>query len=223
MTTTSDTTQKAKATASATADESRHLGHVAGEEAGNVAGEALTQARNLADEAKGQLTEQSRTQRDRLVGTMRTFSDDLQQMASSESAPSGFAADLMRQAAERTRQLVERIDGREPSDMLEDVRGFARRRPGTFLLGALAAGIVAGRVARGAKDGSSSSSTTGTYQQTGPAYDTTQAGSAFDEPGITTGTTTVVGSTAPLPTTSGTVGVEGSGQGTYGDPATGSL
>ena len=192
MTTTtgSETQGTVGATASAAADESKHVGHVAGQEIGNVADEAMSQARTLAEEAKGQLTDHSRVQRDRLVETMRTFSGDLDSMARGESPSSGLAADLVRQAAERTRQVCGRLEGREPSEILDDVRSFARRRPGTFLLGALAAGIVAGRMARGAKDGSGgTTSDTGQVRET-PAYDATRAnpahngaetGSAYDQ------------------------------------------
>jgi hypothetical protein len=194
-----------------------------------VAGESLNQARHLADEAKGQLIEQSRVQRDRLVDTMRTFSGDLDRMASGESPSSGLASDLVRQAAERTRELCARLEGREPAQVLDDVRGFARRRPGTFLLGSLVAGVVAGRLLRGAKDGSGT--TAGSHAQTGPAYDASHAGSALD--GETTGTDTPVATApgaapdqgtewkAPQPVT-GPLEVDEPGQGAYRDSGTGS-
>ncbi len=65
---------------------------------------------------------------------------------------SGLAADVAHQVAERARSLSRHLDGREPSELLDDVRRFARQRPGTFLLGALAAGVIVGRLARGTKD-----------------------------------------------------------------------
>jgi len=65
----------------------------------------------------------------------------------------GLAADVAREVAERARSLGSRLDGREPGELLEDVRDFARRRPGMFLLGALAAGMVAGRLVKGATEG----------------------------------------------------------------------
>jgi len=105
------------------------------------------------------------------------------------------------------------------------VRGFARRRPGTFLLGALAAGIVAGRLARGAKDGSSSStSPSQSDTHVGPAYDATQASSAFDAPGTTplATPTAVVETSAPQPVT-GVLEVEETPRTGYGDSGPGSL
>src|SRR4051794_9887559 len=89
------------------------------------------------------------------------------------SGTQGLAALAPRLVSERARQISTSIEGREPQEVLEDVRSFARRRPGTFLLGALAAGVLAGRLLRGAKDANG----TPDLQQTpaGPAYDPLQA------------------------------------------------
>lgn len=146
---TGDTKEQAKQAASTAAAEGKHMTSVAGDEAQKVAAEARQQTQALLDEARNQLEEQSRTQRDRLVHTLGTLGHDLDRM--SGQADSGLASDLVQQAAQRVRDISSRIDGREPRELLDDVRSFARRRPGTFLLGALAAGVVAGRVARGAQ------------------------------------------------------------------------
>jgi hypothetical protein len=172
MTTTSETGSKAQTTASTAADEGRRVGQVTGEEVTNVAGEAAAQVRNLADEARTQVEEQSRSQRDRFVSTLSTFSDDLDSMSREGSGTSGLAADVVRMVSDRARQLSSRIEGREPQEMLEDVRSFARRRPGTFLLGSLAAGGLAGRLLRGAKEAGNTSG--GQRAASGPAYDPVQ-------------------------------------------------
>jgi hypothetical protein len=164
MTSTSDTKEQVQQTASTAADEGKHVAAVVGEEAQNVAGQAKDQVRELMDETLEQVNDQSRTQLGRLVGTLRSVSTDLESMAS--SADSGLATQLTQQVADRTRSLSNHLDGREPSEVLDDVRQLARRRPGLFLLGALGAGVVVGRLARGAKQAhspdSSSPSTTGT-------------------------------------------------------------
>ncbi|MCY7395312.1 MAG: hypothetical protein LH468_04005 [Nocardioides sp.] len=165
MTTTPSTQDQAQQAAGIAADEGRHVAGVASDEAATVAAEAKSQARGLMHDARTQVDDQTRTQRDRLVGTLHTVSDDLDSMASQGAGP-GLAGDLARQAAERTRALGQHLDGREPTEILQDVRRFARERPGTFLLGALAAGVVVGRLARGAKDGASTS--TGPTTVTGP-------------------------------------------------------
>lgn len=163
---TGDTKEQAKQAAGTAAAEGKHVTAVAGEEAQRVAAEARQQTQALLDEARNQLEEQSRTQRDRLVQTLGTLGQDLDRM--SEQADSGLAFDLVQQAAQRVRDISSRIDGREPRELLDDVRTFARRRPGTFLLGALAAGVVAGRVARGAQKAQSAGG-----GSTGPATSAT--------------------------------------------------
>jgi uncharacterized protein YjbJ (UPF0337 family) len=178
MTTTPSTKERAQETASTAADQSKHVAGVAKDEARHVADEAKLQARGLMNDAMTQVNEQSRSQRDRLVGTLQTVSDDLEQMAS-QGGRSGMATDLARQIAGKTRDLSTHLDGREPSDLLDDVRDFARRRPGMFLAGALAAGVIAGRLARGAKE-SQSDSGTGTAGMTRSPYD-----SPYDAPGGT--------------------------------------
>ena len=153
MTSTQDTKEQAQQTATTAADEGKHVAGVVGDEVQNVAGQAKDQARGLIDDAFGQIDEQSRTQRDRLVDTLKSVSSDLEGMAA--SGDSGLAAQIAQQAAQRARGLSTHLDGREPADLLEDVRQFARRRPGVFLVGALCAGVVVGRLARGAKQTSS--------------------------------------------------------------------
>jgi hypothetical protein len=152
-----DQAQQAAGTA---ADEGKHVAGVARDEAQRVASEAKSQVSQLLNQATAQVEDQSRTQRDRLVETLHSLGDDLDKMATQSDG--GIAADLAREGASRVRSVSTRLDGREPRDLLEDVRGFARRKPGTFLLGALAAGVVAGRLTRGAKDaGSGSAATSG--------------------------------------------------------------
>ncbi|MCR6030422.1 hypothetical protein GGQ22_03085 [Nocardioides sp. zg-579] len=155
MTTDTSAKDRAQQAASTAAEEGRHVAGTAAGEAKQVAGQAAAQARSVVTDALGQAStqaqDQARTQRDRLVTTLSTLGDDLDGMA--EQAPDGLATDLTRQAAEQVRSFSSRLDGREPAELLDDVRAFARQRPGTFLLGALAAGVVTGRLLRGAGDG----------------------------------------------------------------------
>lgn len=153
MTTDTSTTEQAQQATAAAADETKHVAGVAADEVKGVASEAMGQARGVVDDAmgqlRGQLDDQGRQQKDRLAGTLATFSGDLGRMA---DGGSGLAADLATELADRTQSLSRHLDGREPTQLLDDVRRFARQRPGTFLLGALAAGVVVGRLVRGTKD-----------------------------------------------------------------------
>lgn len=166
---------QARQTAGTARDEAQNVAGVAKEEARNVVSESRHQAAGLLDEARTQVDEQARAQRDRVVETLRTFGDDIEKMANGEQTDGGMAQDIARQVADRARELSSRMDGREPAELLDEVRSFARRRPGTFLLGALAAGVVAGRLARGAKDAHAQSSS---GSQT-PLYDDVRANQAM--------------------------------------------
>ena len=132
-----------------TTDQAKHAASVASDEAKQVASDVRDQARGLLDETKNQVQDQSRTQRDRLVETLRTFGDDLDGMAQDGN---GLASGAAREVAQRVRAISERLDGRDPSELLDDLRSFARRRPGMFLAGALVSGVVVGRLLRGGRD-----------------------------------------------------------------------
>ncbi len=167
---------QAKQAAGTAADQGKHVAGVAQGEAQKVASEAKSQVQNLLSQATSQVDEQSRTQKNRLVETLRTLSDDLEKMASQSEG--GMAANLAREVADRARGLSSTLDNREPQDLLEEVRSFARRKPGTFLLGAALAGVLAGRLTSGVKAAhSDDSSTSGTQQ-----YRTSYAQTDYVEP-----------------------------------------
>jgi hypothetical protein len=111
--------------------------------------EAVQQARDLVGEARNNVNRQVSTQHQNLVTNLRSISDELGSMVQG-SEQRGTATELVSQARERVSGVAEWLDGKEPDQLLDELRSFARRRPGTFLLGALAAGVVAGRLTRGA-------------------------------------------------------------------------
>lgn len=151
MTTAPTAQDQGHGTAATAGDEGKHLGGVAAEEAQSVAGDAKQQAQRFLDDAMQQINEQSSVQRDRLVELLRAFSRDLREMASHANSAS-LAGQLAHEGADRAEDAGSILDGREPADLVDDVRAFARRRPGAFLAGSLLAGVVVGRFARGAKD-----------------------------------------------------------------------
>jgi len=65
------------------------------------------------------------------------------------SEQDGVATDLARQAADKARQAAGWLADRDPGSLLDEVRSFARRKPGTYLAIALGAGVLAGRLTRG--------------------------------------------------------------------------
>jgi len=151
-----------------TAEQAKHAASVAQAEAKQVAADVRDQARGLLTETRTQVEDQSRTQRDRLVETIRTFSDDLDGMAEQRS---GLASDAAREVANRVRSFGQQLDGREPTELLDDLRSFARRRPGMFLAGSVIAGVVVGRFLRGSREATQTSGQTGsTSNQSGNQF-----------------------------------------------------
>jgi hypothetical protein len=67
-----------------------------------------------------------------------------------DGAP-GPARDLLQQASGKIEELGSWLQNREPAELLDEVRSYARRKPGTFLIGAAIAGVVAGRLTSGIK------------------------------------------------------------------------
>lgn len=119
------------------------------ERAGEVKDEAVRQARDLIGEARGQVSRQAGRQHEALVSNLRSLSSELGSMTTRSTEP-GVATELASQAQQRASGLADWLESREPGQLLDEVRDFARRRPGVFLGGALVAGLIAGRLARGA-------------------------------------------------------------------------
>ena len=129
------------------------------EQAGNVLGEAKNQAADLFGDLRRQLSEQSDGVRDRLAEFLTGAGSELSDMAGAGGG-SGYATQVVRQVGDRASSWGSHLTNHDAADLLEQSRTFARRKPGTFLLGAVLAGVVAGRLTRGAK--SHHDATTGT-------------------------------------------------------------
>lgn len=142
----------AKDKAADAADAARHaagdVANTATDKAKDVVDEAHRQARNLVGEAREQLNGQVGVQHRNLVDNLHTLADELRRM-SDASEQQGLASELVGQAGDRARGAADWIGSRQPGDLLDEVRSFARRRPGTFVVGALVAGVAVGRLTRG--------------------------------------------------------------------------
>ena len=149
----------------------QNVAETAKTEAKNVAYEAKNSARDLLHQAKSDLTSQAGTQQTKAAEGIRSISSQLRTMADAPDQQ-GVASDLIRQAADRSASVASWLDNRDPGSLLNEAKSFARQRPGTFLLLAAGAGLLAGRLGRslqaGAPDTSTATgvgSTTGTLPQ----------------------------------------------------------
>lgn len=152
------------------------------DQAAQVATETKTQARNLMNETKTQVQQQAGQQKEKAAGGLRSLSDELRSLASGDAQPgqSGMVTDYAHQAADKMQELASLIENKEPGELIEDLRSFARRKPGMFLIGAATAGILAGRLTRGAVDAKRSESDSATSYDNGSFG---QSGAAFASTG----------------------------------------
>jgi hypothetical protein len=146
--------EQAAAVRHGAADAGQHVADVAKDQAQSVVAEAGSQTADLLRQARSELTDQANAQQQRVARGLHALGDELQSMAQRSEQP-GVATDLARQASSKTHDIASWLDSREPGQLVQELRAFARQRPGTFLLAAAGAGLLAGRLTRGVKDASS--------------------------------------------------------------------
>jgi hypothetical protein len=194
-------------------------------EAKNVAYEAKNSAKDLLHQAKSDLTSQAGTQQTKAAEGIRSVSSQLRSMADAPDQQ-GVASDLIRQAADRSESVASWLDNRDPGSLLDEVKSFARQRPGTFLLLAAGAGMLAGRLGRSLQAGAPETGTGAGYAGTVPPYpvqppvtesslDAGVGTPLYDQAGL--------GEPAYTPPAYGepTYGEPATGQPAYGEPAFG--
>ncbi|AXG14846.1 hypothetical protein DN585_16830 [Intrasporangium calvum] len=190
--------------------EAKHVAETAKQELGNVTSTATDQVRRLMDQSRSELTEQARSQQQRLTTNLRSLTEELDSMAG--TGQPGVAHDLVRTVSQQARALGDWLDGNEPGAVLDEVKRFARRKPGTFLAVAAGLGLLSGRMTRGlaATSQDESAPATGASRAASgyPAYGTPSYQAASGTPGAYAGRTEPVmdgplattGTTATLPT-----------------------
>jgi hypothetical protein len=181
----------------------------AADQAREVAQETQRQAKDLLDQGRAQLTDQAKTQQQKAAQGLTSLAHELRGLADGTSAGApGPARDLLQQASGMVETFAGKLQNREPAQLLDEVRDFARRKPGMFLLGAAAAGVLAGRLTRGVQAAHSDASGNGAAHRAGqtnyvdpmPTYsDRTGTGTDYPSNGAPLAPTTTPGTGAPLP------------------------
>ena len=193
---------QAKAKAGAAKDEAKNVagdakqaaGETAGtakEQAKNVAGEAAGQAKQLFGQASGQLRDQAGEQQQRVAQGLRTVGGELGDMAD-RSDSQGLAGEVVRNLSGRAHSVAGWLEGRDPGTLLDDVKQYAARKPGTFIAIAAVSGLFAGRVVKALTADAKSDHGHGTGTGTGNGTATTGTGTTDTATGGTaapTGTT----------------------------------
>jgi hypothetical protein len=134
----------------------REVAGTAKEKAVDVTSDVRDQTAKLIGETRDQLVGQAGQQKDRAAEGLRSVADELREMA--EHGQSGWGAQLAGHGAQFGDQAADFLQQHEPAELLDEVRRYARKRPGAFLLGAAVLGVVAGRMTRALAGGAPSSS-----------------------------------------------------------------
>ncbi|WP_123603778.1 hypothetical protein [Micromonospora sp. Llam0] len=88
----------------------------------------------------------------------------------SKSESDGLAGELARRASDAAQQAAGWLENRQPGELVDEVRQYARRHPGTFLAGAAFAGLVVGRLTRSLSGGQTGSSQQGQQDSGGDGH-----------------------------------------------------
>jgi ElaB/YqjD/DUF883 family membrane-anchored ribosome-binding protein len=189
---------RASGVASQAGDAGREVAQDAKERAGEVAHEAKDRARDLLQQARSEMSDQVTSQQERLAAGLRHLGSELTQMSRASDDP-GYATQLAERGSGMADRLADWFEQREPADVMSEVQSFARRRPGAFLAIAAGAGLVVGRMLRGAKASNDGSSGQGSASAT---Y-TTATDTSLAPPAYVPSTTPVAPATSVPPTPGG--------------------
>lgn len=183
------------------------LAGTAKEQAANVASEVSDHARQLFGQASGTVKDQAADQQQKAASGLRTIGDQLGKMADNDDEQ-GLAAKVVRDLSNRAGSFAGYLEGRDPGSLVDEVKSFAARRPGTFIAIAAGAGILAGRLTKALtteikhEKEAEARSTTATSGTTG--HDAPTSTTGYDTTGLGTTGTTGFGTT-------GTTGTSGTG------------
>lgn len=130
------------------------VGSTVREQAAHVTQETADQARHVVRDVRERVAAEAEEQAVRVSKQLGRIADELGEMAG--AAPSSsMTAGAIRSAADTSRQAARFLDERGAQGLFDSARDYARRKPGTFLLGAAVAGFLVGRVAKSATGGQS--------------------------------------------------------------------
>ncbi|MER7486643.1 hypothetical protein ABTY20_12255 [Streptomyces sp. NPDC126497] len=145
------TGDKVKAETSATAGQAKQAaGQVAGtaaEQARAVVGEARQQAGTVIEDLRVRAIDEADGQTKRAAGTLRQWANDFSGLAAHAEKDSP-ARSLAARAGDKGMRAADYLERQGVEGLVADLQGFARRRPGAFLGGALLAGLAVGRLAK---------------------------------------------------------------------------
>jgi len=158
---------KAADVAGSAADSAKGVATEASTQTKAVVAQAKDQVRSLADQTKGELMAQADTKTGQAAVGLRTLSEQISALGEGRPDAAGPLPHYLQVAQGKVADLASRIERGGPQGVLDDLTSFARRRPGLFILGAVGAGFVIGRVVR--SGAAAASAETETHDPASPA------------------------------------------------------
>jgi len=128
------------------------LAGTAKEQVSEISQDVVDQGRGLLEETRTQLEDQANTQVEQLAQTLRRFGSQTQALAEGRTSEAGGLPGYLENVSGRLDGWAEDLEVRGVDGLVDDVKAFARRRPGVFLLGATAVGFGVGRLIRANSD-----------------------------------------------------------------------
>ncbi|MFG2358545.1 hypothetical protein [Streptomyces sp. NPDC048521] len=140
---------EAGATAGQAKQAATDVAGTAAEQTRAVAGEARQQVGTAIDQVFSRVVDEAEDQTRRAADALRQWAHDLSGLAENARQDSP-ARSLTAQAADKGHRAADYLEKQGAQGVVSDLQRFARRRPGTFLGGALLAGLAVGRLAKAA-------------------------------------------------------------------------
>lgn len=170
--------EQGQAVAQTAASQAQDVASHARDQVGTVATEARQQAQKVMSSTTSEVQSHLEQRLGNAASSARSTAGELRALVEGRPHEAGRTADLARQATDRLERMADRVDDLGVQGILDETSDFARRRPAAFLAGAVAAGFVAGRLARAGKEVQSSSSSTASTSTS------TQFASSAPTPGL---------------------------------------
>jgi len=124
---------------------------VATQQAKATIADARHQARRVAAQGRDEVVAQLDGKSQQAASGLQAVAGQLGALAEGRTTDAGPFGDYARQASTKAQEIAERLESGGAQGVVDDVVGFARRRPGLFLLGAAGAGFLVGRLVRSGK------------------------------------------------------------------------
>ena len=140
--------QKVSEVSSDAKDHAKDLLESAADQAKSVTAEVKDHASDLVSQTRSVVSDEVGNQTGRVATSIDGYARQLITMASRADDPDDAVAQFVREAGDRMQAMARRLQQGGPDVLLADVKRFARRRPGLFIMGAVGAGFVAGRLLR---------------------------------------------------------------------------